>query len=395
MSVTHNVYMSVGGDETIEVILGNPITEEQSFSQVYHAPDLHRNEKATNDMIEAENATNTIQTRDESIPFDEGSFESREELEVNRQEEKTEKKYNETANDKNSKPKIDHPEVKRQMKNKLTQCNQERPEIPQLSKTVNEIAEVDRQLQALLKNFKTRDADGNSINSVSTASTLECDTISVDSNTDRQTGGSRKKPKEPDTPPSMVSLPPLPVSKYKQADKHNNLMVRKSGIVPPKLRIQIFGLGNTSERKLTTLKTPKTGTTSKMLEPQCFGLDGGPTRAMTYVALYDMRSPPSKARIAKGPTCTSKYVADLHEDRMECERCLGCAAEEENTNFKKEGGHVRIMQVRGGCGRNCKIFPRESDEHPVRLCAKCFHDTHYDTYYGKANLAKKDKVLKK
>jgi hypothetical protein len=395
MSFTHNVYMSVGGDETIEVTLGNTITGEQSFSQVYHAPDLHRNEKATNDMIEAENATNTIHTRNELILFDEGSFESREELEVNRQEEKTEKKYNETANDKNSKPKSDHPEVKMQMKNILTQYNQERPQISQLSKTINEIAEVDRQLQALLKKFKTRDADGNSINSVSTAPTLECDTLSVDSNTDRQTGGSMKKPKEPHTPPSEVPLPPFPVSKYEQADKRNNLTVRKSGIVPPKLRIQTLGLGNTSERELTTPKTPKAGTTSKMLEPQCFGLDDGQTRAMTYAALHDMRSPPSKARIAKGPICTSKYVANLHEDRMGCERCLGCAAEEEKAKFKKEGRHLLIMQVRGGCGRNCKIFPRESDEHPVRLCAKCFHDTHYDTHYGKANLAKKDKVLKK
>jgi hypothetical protein len=180
-------------------------------------------------MIEAENATNTIQTRDELIPFDEGnsiqtrdelipfdegSFESREELEVNRQEEKTEKKYNETAEDKKSKPKSDRPEVKRQIETILTQYNQERPQISQLSKTINEVAEVDRQLQALLKKFKTRDADGNSINSVATDPTLECDTLSVDSNTDRQTGGSIEKPKEPDTPPSEAPLPPSPVSEY-------------------------------------------------------------------------------------------------------------------------------------------------------------------------------------
>lgn len=50
----------------------------------------------------------------------------------------------------------------------------------QLSKIVNEIAAVEQQLQALSKKYKNEDFEGKCMKTVSTSSTLECDTLSID-----------------------------------------------------------------------------------------------------------------------------------------------------------------------------------------------------------------------
>jgi hypothetical protein len=77
-----------------------------------------------------------------------------------------------------------------------------------------------------------------------------------------------------------------------------------------------------------------------------------------------------------GPFCTLKFAPQLHQSINGCERCLHWASREEQEKFEKEGRHHRIMTVRGGCDRSCAIFPRETDEFPVRLCRRCFYDTH-------------------
>ena len=74
--------------------------------------------------------------------------------------------------------------------------------------------------------------------------------------------------------------------------------------------------------------------------------------------------------------CSSKYIPNLHVKRDACERCLFWASAEEKARFIESGHHLRIMMVRGGCGTDCTVFPRQSDEHPVRLCKKCYFDTH-------------------
>jgi len=75
-------------------------------------------------------------------------------------------------------------------------------------------------------------------------------------------------------------------------------------------------------------------------------------------------------------TCTSKYIPNLHLKRGACERCLYWATTEEKARFVETGHHLRIMMVRGGCSKDCAVFPRQPDEHPVRLCKRCFYDTH-------------------
>jgi len=75
--------------------------------------------------------------------------------------------------------------------------------------------------------------------------------------------------------------------------------------------------------------------------------------------------------------CNSEqYLPNLHSSRGPCERCLSVASEEERRKFLATGRHVRIMLCRGGCRRSCSSFPRSEDQPPVRLCRKCYFDTH-------------------
>jgi len=76
-------------------------------------------------------------------------------------------------------------------------------------------------------------------------------------------------------------------------------------------------------------------------------------------------------------TCDKKWIVDLHGSRTGCERCLRLASEEDRKRFDEVGHHYRICRVRGGCTRDCKLFPRAINEQPVRLCRKCFYDTHH------------------
>ena len=85
---------------------------------------------------------------------------------------------------------------------------------------------------------------------------------------------------------------------------------------------------------------------------------------------------PEEASVTSICNCTLKYNPHLHSSRAACERCLYWASEEERAKFNATGHHHRIMSVRGGCDRGCAIFPREVDELPVRLCVKCYYDTH-------------------
>ena len=71
-----------------------------------------------------------------------------------------------------------------------------------------------------------------------------------------------------------------------------------------------------------------------------------------------------------------QYLPNLHGARGACERCLALASDAEKAKFEETGRHIRIMIVRGGCRRDCVVFPRQEGEPPVRLCRKCYFDTH-------------------
>ena len=74
--------------------------------------------------------------------------------------------------------------------------------------------------------------------------------------------------------------------------------------------------------------------------------------------------------------CSQLWDPHLHATRKGCERCLHIASANEVREFERKGHHLRINLVRGGCHRGCSYFQRKEDEHPARLCHKCFYDTH-------------------
>jgi hypothetical protein len=84
----------------------------------------------------------------------------------------------------------------------------------------------------------------------------------------------------------------------------------------------------------------------------------------------------ARREIAKSQNCSRVWISDLHGTRDGCERCLHFASAKERQKFRDEGHQYRISSVRGGCVRSCPCFPRKEDEMPVRLCRKCFYDTH-------------------
>jgi hypothetical protein len=84
----------------------------------------------------------------------------------------------------------------------------------------------------------------------------------------------------------------------------------------------------------------------------------------------------ARREIARAGKCTEQWILDLHSTRDGCERCLHFASAKERRKFRQEGHHYRISSTRGGCIRTCPCFPRKEDEMPVRLCRRCFYDTH-------------------
>lgn len=81
-----------------------------------------------------------------------------------------------------------------------------------------------------------------------------------------------------------------------------------------------------------------------------------------------------------GPRCPTAYNPELHGSKGPCERCMFLASEEEKGLFHATGHHLRIMVVTGGCDRSCLLFPRDEGQTAVRLCKKCYFDTHRTVY---------------
>ena len=73
--------------------------------------------------------------------------------------------------------------------------------------------------------------------------------------------------------------------------------------------------------------------------------------------------------------CDNTYIAKLHPDKLGCQVCIFKLSHAERDRYEKAGRHLRVTPTAGGC-IDCKVFPSEADEEPVRLCKQCFFDTH-------------------
>jgi hypothetical protein len=77
-----------------------------------------------------------------------------------------------------------------------------------------------------------------------------------------------------------------------------------------------------------------------------------------------------------GPVCDNPYLAKLHQTRGFCQVCIYHLTDSEKMDFEKNGRHLCVSEAYGGC-LDCQVFPPEDeDDAPVRLCRKCFFDTH-------------------
>ena len=89
--------------------------------------------------------------------------------------------------------------------------------------------------------------------------------------------------------------------------------------------------------------------------------------------------PANQRERSRGPAmCTAPWSPNLHPSLGGCERCLYFCSKEEVSYYRQHGHHYRIHNTRGGCSPTCVVFPVGLTGQPVRLCRKCFHDTHRD-----------------
>eukprot|EP00980_Cylindrotheca_fusiformis_P004468 scaffold953_cov141-Cylindrotheca_fusiformis.AAC.12 len=248
MQTIHNVHLSICGDGAIEVALGEVerflSTETVKFSQ---------NEKNTNADKGGPDAFKNSDPMHNSSP-DETPIKSRSRGDSN------------PADIKVKAP---------PMNQSIEEWRGKSVRQFQLAKTSEAIAEVDRQLQELLKKYKTAGgADEKCIGSVATTSTIDCETLSGENSmSDSQEPNFAMEYIEEvdfgfETSTTPLSISKVPREKYAQASG------RKSGIVPPKVDLQALGLGS------------NLATTSKRSESENCHLADERKEASKYSLLY-------------------------------------------------------------------------------------------------------------
>jgi len=183
------------------------------------------------------------------------------------------------------------------------------------------------------------------------------------------------KLKSPIGTPNGSLLPQRTPGKQSQAMSSSRQTERVSRVTAPKLQSTAGSMnGSPTPRRPRDSVGRRTVRSIADYPPKhedCFT----PTKmVLTNVPLYVRgvaRQKPDRESM-----CSLKYVPQLHKSRAACERCLYWASADEKERFEATGYHLRIMKCRGGCDRDCAVFPRMKNEFPVRLCKKCFFDTH-------------------
>jgi hypothetical protein len=207
--------------------------------------------------------------------------------------------------------------------------------------------------------------------------------VPTDSSPLAKTTNAAKEDDEKTTPVPKDSSPQqLPV-KQTEHKSSSRKVERVSRIVAPKVKSPVnskkVSRSPRTPRIPHTLRTPKETTEPSAIRtimdsPRRQENPSPKNVVLTNVPLY-MRSV-ARQKPERGPTCSLKYVPKLHKSVAACERCLYWASAEEKQKFEATGYQLRIMKCRGGCDRDCVVFPRMKNEFPVRLCKKCFFDTH-------------------
>jgi hypothetical protein len=120
-----------------------------------------------------------------------------------------------------------------------------------------------------------------------------------------------------------------------------------------------------SEAKEDESVTPMKHTPESVFSPRSLGSLSSMCSIHSFVS-------PKKAGI-RG--CQSKYNQTLHKFRAPCELCIFRLSDGEKAELDAHGRHFMVQFTSGGCP-DCEAFPTSFDEPPVRLCVKCFADSH-------------------
>jgi hypothetical protein len=179
---------------------------------------------------------------------------------------------------------------------------------------------------------------------------------------------SKLKSKTPSTPPSSITMQP---SKKQRTSLFSK--VQKNRV---------------SVKDQTSLRSNKASGKRVKISP--VSIEGGkPSTRQNPERFFDSsskqvvkmpRSPwrpvPQGEEADKAHVCCDKlYQAHLHPTVGSCQICLFRLSSREKVDFEKNGRHLRVNRCRGGC-IGCNVFPSKEDEQPVRLCRRCFFDTH-------------------
>ncbi len=73
--------------------------------------------------------------------------------------------------------------------------------------------------------------------------------------------------------------------------------------------------------------------------------------------------------------CQNKYEPMLHQALGPCELCVFRLSDVEKQRLDAQGRHLMVQFTRGGC-QDCSAFPKAPSEPPVRLCPKCYAQSH-------------------
>jgi hypothetical protein len=81
---------------------------------------------------------------------------------------------------------------------------------------------------------------------------------------------------------------------------------------------------------------------------------------------------PGKAGIVG---CQSRYNPYLHHLKGPCELCIFQLSDKDKDELDTHGRHLLVQFTTGGC-TDCLAFPTTFDEAPVRLCPRCYSNSH-------------------
>jgi hypothetical protein len=186
------------------------------------------------------------------------------------------------------------------------------------------------------------------------------------------------------TSSSRDSEDPRPLVSETPSPKEKSVPARTPLTTPRKLNSQLEAGATTPIRKYVVTGSPakfsngrhKRSTKSPRNQPVSPARSYASTGSSVEID-HLPRSPlrPVPLEESEGPVCDNEYISKLHQTRGPCSVCLYYLSDTERAEHDKNGRHYRVNYTFGGC-LDCQVFPNDEGEEPVRLCKKCFFDTH-------------------